>query len=50
MGDPFMESGLLTRLLQRLQKTPVIHVILENRFTPISTVHHMVDGSRIFHP
>ena len=38
-----------TRFIQGLPKSFPVSIILENGFTPISPIHHVIDRPRIFH-
>src|SRR5437879_5460341 len=41
-----LPTGLLAGLIQSLQKTPPIVVIIENLLAPVSTIHQMVNRAR----
>ena len=42
--------GFQTRLSMRLYEPPMIFIVFENRFPPVSPVHQVVDRSWIFNP
>ena len=41
-------AGARTSLPERLQKTPPIRIILEDRLAPIPTIQHMINSSPKF--
>jgi len=45
-----LPARLEARLPESVQKTLMILIVFENGFPPITTVHDMIDRSRIFHP
>ena len=44
-----LPAGFRTRLAERIQKTPPIFLVLENRLASISPVHEVIDRPRILH-
>src|SRR5678809_585545 len=41
--------GFSARLAQCFKKSKAIAIVHKDRFAPISTIHHVIDGARIFH-
>jgi hypothetical protein len=44
-----LESGLLARFSQGLEKILPVHIIQKNVFAPVPTAHQMANGANIFH-